>query len=100
MTSKVDMQEEKILKEILIRWFKNSPYPLPSWLTTGFIKGVTDAQLNEILTLITKIRIKDLEEIKVKTSQSQIRESELNTGLLYLDRVLAYLDSKIERLKK
>ena len=98
MTSKVDMQEEKILKEILIRWFKNSPYPLPSWLTTGFIKGVTDAQLNEILTLITKIRLEDLEDMKAETRKMMLTPDLISIKKGDFQMMSAYLDSKIKEL--
>ena len=40
------------IEEVLTRWFKNPPYPLPEWMSGDFIKGIIDSQLIEIIALI------------------------------------------------
>lgn len=40
------------IKEIVGRWFKNPPYPLPGWVSEAFINGLTDSQTTELTKAI------------------------------------------------
>ena len=73
-------------------------------IMTGLPKGNVTAVINDLLTLITKIRIKDIEEVRKeipKKAKDEDCERLLCGHRAYnfcLKEILVYLDSKIERL--
>ena len=75
------------LKELTMRWFKNSPYPLPEWLTESFIKGLTDAQTQELKSLIKSTLLdalpKEVENKHEKWSGDKNSNEAFKDGMAY-----------------